>query len=99
VSNQDPLSSYPSFSMTVGRQSTTDDDSSDDVPLPAVLHKDKSISSMSHNANSQDWDSTTAKTYNMTEKDLKSFSKCKSSAAVDGDVMPAEVMDCFHQVL
>jgi hypothetical protein len=73
------------------------DDSSDDGPLPAVLRNEESSSPTSHNANSQDSDSITAKTHSAPEKDLKNFSKCKSNAAVDGNVTPAEVMQCFHQ--
>ena len=95
VTNQDPLSSYPSFPITAGAESTTDDNhSSDDGPPPAVLHKDKSSSATS---NSQDSYSPTVKTHSIPEKDLKNFSKCRSNAASDGDVTPAEVMSCFDQ--
>jgi hypothetical protein len=125
ATNQNPLSSYPSFPTIAGGKTATDDhssddgpppavlhkdqssslaphsanidDSSDDGPPPAVLHKDKSVSSMSHSTNSQDPDSIRAKTHRVPEKDLKNFSKCRSSAAADGDVTPAEVMNCFHQ--
>ena len=123
VTNQDPLSSYPSFPITAGAESTTDDNhSSDDGPPPAVLHKDKSSSLTSHSANfgdssddgpppavlhkdksssatsnSQDSYSPTVKTHSIPEKDLKNFSKCRSNAASDGDVTPAEVMSCFDQ--
>ena len=126
VTNQDPLSSYPSFPITAGAESTTDDnhssddgpppavlhrdksssltshsanfgDSSDDGPPPAVLHRDKSSSATSHNTNSQDSYSPTVKTHSTPEKDLKNFSKCRSNAASDGDVTPAEVMSCFDQ--
>ena len=52
LTNQDPLSSYPSFPITAGGESATDDNhSSDDGPPPAVLHKDKSSSLTSHSAN------------------------------------------------
>ena len=95
VTNQDPLSSYPSFPITAGAESITDDNhSSDDGPPPAVLHKDKSSSATS---NSQDSYSPTVKTHRIPEKDLKNFSKCRSNAASDGDVTPAEVMSCFDQ--
>jgi hypothetical protein len=95
VTNQDPLSSYPSFPITAGAESITDDNhSSDDGPPPAVLHKDKSSSATS---NSQDSYSPTVKTHSIPEKDLKNFSKCRSNAASDGDVTPAEVMSCFDQ--
>jgi hypothetical protein len=97
ATNQNPLSSYPSFPTIAGGKTATDDHSSDDGPPPAVLHKDKSVSSMSHSTNSQDPDSIRAKTHRVPEKDLKNFSKCRSSAAADGDVTPAEVMNCFHQ--
>ena len=95
VTNQDPLSSYPSFPITAGAESTTDDShSSDDGPPPAVLHKDKSSSATS---NSKDSYSPTVKTHSIPEKDLKNFSKCRSNAASDGNVTPAEVMSCFDQ--
>ena len=98
VTNQDPLSSYPSFPITAGAESTTDDNhSSDDGPPPAVLHRDKYSSATSHNTNSQDSYSPTVKTHSTPEKDLKNFSKCRSNAASDGDVTPAEVMSCFDQ--
>ena len=119
VTNQDPLSSYPSFPITAGAESTTDDNhSSDDGPPPAALHKDMSSSLASHSANfgdssndgpppaalhkdkstnSQDSYSPTAKTHSIPEKDLKNFSKCRSNAASDGNVTPAEVMSCFDQ--
>ena len=98
VTNQDPLSSYPSFPITAAAESTTDDNhSSDDGPPPAVLHRDKSSSATSHNTNSQDSYSPTVKTHSTPEKDLKNFSKCRSNAASDGDVTPAEVMSCFDQ--
>jgi hypothetical protein len=94
ATNQDPLSSYPSFPITAGAESATDDNqSSDDGPPPAVLHKDKSSSAMSHNTNSQ----ATVKTHDIPEKHLKNFSKCRSNAASDGGVTPSEVISCFDQ--
>jgi hypothetical protein len=111
VTNQD-RSSYPSFpTPTVG--ATDDGDRGDDDTPPAVLREDKPNSPMSHEAHSSDHgpspavlckdkghhsESTISKSSNMPEKDLKTFSICRSNAAEDGDVTPAEVMDCFHQV-
>ena len=41
---------------------------------------------------------TTGDTGGVSAKDLKSLSKCQSSAAADGDLTQAEVTDCYLQV-
>jgi hypothetical protein len=53
------------------------DDSSDDGPLPAVSHDDKS-----YNVEDSDW--TTADNNTIPEKYMNGLSDCESSAAADG---------------
>jgi hypothetical protein len=74
------------------------DNRKDNSPLPAVLRKD---SGKSHDSNAGNTDSGTAGSSTSTSisaKDLKSLSKCQSSAASDGDLTQAEVIDCYHKV-
>jgi hypothetical protein len=75
-----------------GTVSTDEDKSS----LPAVL-RDDSPKSQSANAN-DDSSGSTGDTSGISAKDLKSLSKCQSSAAEDGDLTQAEVTDCYRQV-
>ena len=67
------------------------------VPIIS-LGQDKSSFPMSQSANPDDSEWTTADTNAIPAKDLKSLSKCESSAAADGDLILAEVIDCYHQV-
>jgi hypothetical protein len=109
--------SYLSLPITVGGQSeTADDDSGDDGPPPAVLHKDRPSFAMSHtdsndndgpppavlrkdeshNVELSEW--TTADNNTIPEKYMKGLSNCESSAAADGHLTLAEIMDCFYKV-
>ena len=92
LTNQDPLSSYPSFPITAGGESATDDNhSSDDGPPPAVSHDDKA-----YNVEDLDW--TTADNNTIPEKYMNGLSNCESSAAADGHLTLVEIMDCFYKV-
>ena len=87
--------SYLSLPITVGVHNANrgGDDSSDDGPPPAVLRNEKS-----HSATSEDSDWTTADNNTIPEKYMKGLSNCESSAAADGHLKLAEIMDCFHKV-
>ena len=94
-----------------GDDDSSDDD---DGPPPAVLDKDRSSSLMSHtddssddgssppavrrNGDAEDSDWTTADNNTVPEKYMKGLSNCESSAAADGHLKLAEIMDCFHKV-
>jgi hypothetical protein len=71
--------------------SHTDDSRDDDGPPPAVLRKDES-----HNVDDSEW--TTTDNNTIPEKYMKSLSSCESSAAADGHISLAEIIDCFHRV-
>jgi hypothetical protein len=72
------------------------DKSKDKSPLPAVLRDD---TPKSHSVNAGDSGGSTGQSSSGTSaKDLKSLSKCESSAAADGDLTLAEVKDCYRQV-
>ncbi len=72
--------------------SHTDDSSeNDDSPPPVVLRKDES-----RNVDDSEW--TTADNNTIPEKYMKSLSSCESSAAADGHISLAEIIDCFHRV-
>ena len=71
------------------------DKGQDKSPLPAVLRND---SPKSHSANAGDSGGSTQDANGISAKDLKTLSKCQSSAAADGDLTLAEVKDCYSQV-
>jgi hypothetical protein len=81
--------SYLSLPITVGGQSENRGD--DDGPPPAVSRNDES-----HNIEDSDW--TTADNNTMPEKYMNGLSNCESSAAADGHLKLAEIMDCFYKV-
>jgi hypothetical protein len=84
--------SYLSLPITVGGKSEDRvDDSSDDGPPPAVLHKDDS-----HNVEDSEW--TTEDNNTIPEMHMNGLSNCESSAAADGHLTLVEIMDCFHRV-
>ena len=106
--------SYLSFPITTGGQSengddddgpppavldkhrssslmSSDDSSDDDGPPPAVSRNDES-----HNIENSDW--TTADNNTIAEKHMNDLSNCESSAAADGHLKLAEIMDCFYRV-
>jgi hypothetical protein len=70
----------------------------DKSSLPAVLREDKSSTPESQGANTGDSSGDTGDTSGISAKDLKSLSKCQSSAATDGDLTLAEVKGCYSQV-
>jgi hypothetical protein len=86
-----------SFPMSQSANDVGGDDSSDNT-YQILLPEDKSRFPMSQSANPDDSEWTTADTNAIPAKDLKSLSKCESSAAADGDLILAEVIDCYHQV-
>jgi hypothetical protein len=63
-----------------------------------ALGKEKSSSPKSDSTNAGDSGGSTGDTNGISAKDLKSLSKCQSSAAADGDLTQAEVTDCYRQV-
>ena len=67
------------------------------APMVA-LGTEKSSSPKSHSTNTGDTGGSTGDTNGISAKDLKSLSKCQSSAAADGDLTQAEVTDCYRQV-
>ena len=67
------------------------DNSSDDGPPPAVRRNGES-----YTIEDSDW--TTADNNTVPEKYMKGLSNCESSAAADGHLKLAEIMDCFHKV-
>jgi hypothetical protein len=82
--------SYLSLPITGGtRQSENRGD--DDGPPPAVSRNDES-----HNIENSDW--TTADNNTIPEKYMNGLSNCESTAAADGHLKLAEIMDCFHRV-
>jgi hypothetical protein len=103
-----------SLPITVGVHNANrggDDSSNDDGPPPAVLDKDRSSSLMLHTDDSSDDDGpppavsrvedsdwTTADNNTVPEKYMKGLSNCESSAAADGHLKLAEIIDCFHKV-
>jgi hypothetical protein len=106
VTNQNAYSMVPiislgqdksSFPMSQSANDVGGDDSSDNT-YQILLPEDKSSFPMSQSANPDDSEWTTADTNAIPAKDLKSLSKCESSAAADGDLILAEVIDCYHQV-
>jgi hypothetical protein len=80
------------FAKKASDTSSTDEDQSS---LPAVLRDD---SAKSKSTNADDSSGSTGDTNGISAKDLKSLSKCQSSAAADGDLTQAEVTDCYRQV-
>jgi hypothetical protein len=86
-----------SFPMSQSANDVGGDDSSDNT-YQILLPEDKSRFPMSQSANPDDSEWTTADTNAIPAKDLKSLSKCESSAAADGDLILAEVIDCYRQV-
>jgi hypothetical protein len=69
------------------------DHSSDeyDPPPAAVSRNDES-----HNIEDSDWN--TADNNTIPEKHMNDLSSCESSAAADGHLKLAEIMDCFYRV-
>jgi hypothetical protein len=84
-----------SLPITVGVHNANrgggDDSSDDDGPPPAVRRNGES-----HNIEDSDW--TTADNNTVPEKYMKGLSNCEYSAAADGHLKLAEIMDCFHKV-
>src|SRR5919108_3409350 len=80
-----------SFPMSQSANDVGGDDSSDNT-YQILLPEDKSRFPMSQSANPDDSEWTTADTNAIPAKDLKSLSKCESSAAADGDLILAEVI-------
>ena len=72
-------------------------DESGTAPMVA-LGEEKSSSPKSQSADTGGSSGTTGDTGGVSAKDLKSLSKCQSSAAADGDLTQAEVADCYSQV-
>ena len=74
---------------------TVSSSSKDSSSPPAVLGDD---STKSGSTNADDSSGSTGDTSGISAKNLRSLSKCQSSAAEDGDLTQAEVTDCYHQV-
>lgn len=70
------------------------------APLVA-LTKDRPIPTKSQNANTNAQKTPSLALGSpdaVSEKQVKSLSKCENTAAVDGDLTPADVKACYHKV-